>query len=494
MNKIRGYLLNAAKNKKIEITESLVNIPDDKNLKLSQANNKLILILKDSSDTTLNGYALIPKKEYKLSDGDLIKIDENITYSVFYEQGKRKSLDNPPDQANKKMKIASIFKTAKASPAIKTAAKQGDGVWKKLRPNVIAYIPENIKETSKVASFDLDGTLIKTKSGKRFPVDENDWVLLFPNITEKLKEISEDFKLVLFTNQRGLHNADDKVNAFKVKVTNILEKLGLTFLVFISTDSDKYRKPSPGMWDLLKNVTEADVEESFYVGDAAGRPGNKKLKINKDHSLADRLFAQNVGLKFYTPEEYFLDAPKSTYDPPKFDPSKVETGVYTIDLPKTPEMILMVGSPASGKSTFCKKVLIPAGYVYVNRDTLKTAQACLNAVKKALQEKKSVVVDNTNPSEEARKQFVLCAKNFKVPCRAFVMDVNTDMARHNNKFRQFTENTHQQVNDIIIYTYFKNFVQPEKKEGIDEIKKIEFKLDFENSDVGKYYRKFFLEK
>ena len=36
------------------------------------------------------------------------------------------------------------------------------------------------------------------------------------------------------------------------------------------------------------------MDASFFVGDAAGR--------TSDHSCADRLFAMNAGLKFFTPE------------------------------------------------------------------------------------------------------------------------------------------------------------------------------------------------
>lgn len=37
-----------------------------------------------------------------------------------------------------------------------------------------------------------------------------------------------------------------------------------------------------------------DMVESYFVGDAAGRP--------EDHAGTDRKWAMNAGLKFYTPE------------------------------------------------------------------------------------------------------------------------------------------------------------------------------------------------
>jgi bifunctional polynucleotide phosphatase/kinase len=50
---------------------------------------------------------------------------------------------------------------------------------------------------------------------------------------------------------------------------------------------------------------EIDMKESFYCGDAAGRP--KTDTRPKDFSDSDIKFASNVGLKFFTPEELFLD-------------------------------------------------------------------------------------------------------------------------------------------------------------------------------------------
>lgn len=48
---------------------------------------------------------------------------------------------------------------------------------------------------------------------------------------------------------------------------------------------------------MLRLLLAADLKESFFVGDAAGRPG--------DHSDSDKAFADAIGIPFMTPEEVF---------------------------------------------------------------------------------------------------------------------------------------------------------------------------------------------
>ena len=75
--------------------------------------------------------------------------------------------------------------------------------------------------------------------------------------------------------------------------------------------NDGFRKPGVMMWKhftaQLNNGVEVDFKESFYCGDAAGRPATKNRE--KDFSDSDLKFAKNTGLKFYTPESLFLDQP-----------------------------------------------------------------------------------------------------------------------------------------------------------------------------------------
>lgn len=62
---------------------------------------------------------------------------------------------------------------------------------------------------------------------------------------------------------------------------------------------------------------------SFYVGDAAGRPKNWASGKKKDHSTADRLMALNLDLKFETPEEHFLKHKAALYTLPQFNPKNL---------------------------------------------------------------------------------------------------------------------------------------------------------------------------
>ena len=59
------------------------------------------------------------------------------------------------------------------------------------------FYPKNHNYSENVAGFDMDGTIIKTKSGKVFPKDKNDWIFLFDNIPEKLNSLSNTNTIII---------------------------------------------------------------------------------------------------------------------------------------------------------------------------------------------------------------------------------------------------------------------------------------------------------
>lgn len=90
-----------------------------------------------------------------------------------------------------------------------------------------------------------------------------------------------------------------------------------------------------------------------------------------------RDFATNIGITYHTPEEYFLAAEVKSYKR-AFDPASL-LALHETGIPGTPfarrnqqEIVLCVGSPGAGKSTFYQTQLAPLGYERINQDILKT--------------------------------------------------------------------------------------------------------------------------
>ena len=114
---------------------------------------------------------------------------------------------------------------------------------------------------------------------------------------------------MFITNQNGLATGKTKVEDFRGKVEKIVQTLGVPLQLFAATAKHcVFRKPRPGFWEYLEKYKNGNIKidqsNSFYCGDAAGRVRGKG---KKDFSCSDRLFALNVGVKFYVPEELFLN-------------------------------------------------------------------------------------------------------------------------------------------------------------------------------------------
>jgi bifunctional polynucleotide phosphatase/kinase len=335
-------------------------------------------------------------------------------------------------------------------------------------------IDTGTKGSSKIAAFDLDHTLIKTKSGRVFPKDINDWIP-FPRSKDKIKELANNgFKIVVFTNQSGSKfNKKD----FTEKIENIAKKFDVRIQAFVSTDYGFYRKPSVGMYYLLEqNNDDRPIKESFYVGDAAGRP--KEGSRKKDFSDSDLKFALNLEIDFYVPEEFFVDKSKKfVYDKPDSIVDIVLDESVKIPKVKSQEMIIMVGPPASSKSTVSSKKRFK-DYVVVNQDILKTRTKVDRAIQKALKDKKSVIVDRKNEYIKNRKEFIEMAKVYDVPVRVFWFNIPKKLSEHLNMYR--TIMTGKRIPTIVFNKYFsetKGFQEPTLEEGLSDIIQIPFVIN-----------------
>ena len=139
--------------------------------------------------------------------------------------------------------------------------------------SIMNYISENglvykmididNKSSVKIASFDLDNTLIKTKSGNTFPKSFDDWTPLYDNIKNKLNELVEiGYIIVIFTNQKNL--PEENIPNFCQKIVNIMELYEINpdeYTYYISTRDNGYRKPMTGMFDSF--ITNNNINHIY---------------------------------------------------------------------------------------------------------------------------------------------------------------------------------------------------------------------------------------
>ncbi|KAJ8040482.1 Bifunctional polynucleotide phosphatase/kinase [Holothuria leucospilota] len=355
-----------------------------------------------------------------------------------------------------------------------------------------------VKGSSKIAGFDLDYTLIRPKSGRKWPTGPKDWMFLSDAVPEKLKKIhDEGFKIIIFTNQRGMEKGYTTPKDFMAKIDDIITALDFPIQTFVATGENQYKKPGTLMWDRMvkkhNDGVTVDLEESYFVGDAAGRAKNWAPGKPKDFSCSDRMFAANIGIGFYTPEEFFDGEDKAIFEWRSVNPREVLERAKTNQLDdeyhlETKDFVIFTGPPASGKSSFYHHFLEPHGYVWVNRDTMKTQAKCIEAAKKAIAEGKSVAIDNTNPSTAARAAFIDLTKKKDYTVRCFVMDTPLEVCHHLNMVRQNQSSGKiRRIPNIGFNVYKKNYQEPTTKEGFSEIKKIPFYPVFENKNDEKLF-------
>ncbi|KAJ8903911.1 hypothetical protein NDN08_000442 [Rhodosorus marinus] len=374
---------------------------------------------------------------------------------------------------------------------IKTAANSDEGLeeynlkWSR-DDDVLWAATKNfsLKEEEKelkVAAYDLDGTIIGTKSGKAVGKHAHDWRLYAHLVPEKLvKETDRGFVICIFTNQAGIKSNYTPEGMIRVKFQQVIRKLAVPCAIFVSCTYGYSRKPSTGMWKtFLRSVSNGKsiASSSFFVGDAAGR--------QKDFSDSDRKFARNCNLDFYTPEEYFYgDQDNSVRDLPlkgiDFKAMLVKEPTSLLDPPNAldslkageQQMIILIGYPGAGKSTFSEAHLTPLGVVRINMDTLGTKAKCFSLAQTSLAEGRSVVIDNTNPRPDSRGPFIDIAKARNIPARAFHFQASKDFAMHMSAVRR---NQGGRMIPPQAYALYNNgFRKPQLEEGFLDIVSVGF--------------------
>ncbi|CAI9757127.1 unnamed protein product [Fraxinus pennsylvanica] len=269
--------------------------------KLANEGAQTSMKISDEKKDAADGSVKRGAKGLKINHTDVVESNEQKQGNV-----KKQKLSTPSEGGELEISFSASDIKEKYKDAILLPK------WKAFQTIIFLERDDGLHDSSKIAAFDFDGCLAKT-SVKRVGADA--WSLMYPSIPEKLKSLyNDDYKLVIFTNESNIERWKNKrqaaVDSKIGRLENFIKLVKVPIQVFIACGlssgqpEDPFRKPKPGMWKIMEKQFNSglpiDMDRSFYVGDAAGRPN--------DHSDADIKFAQAIGLKFYAPEEYFMSS------------------------------------------------------------------------------------------------------------------------------------------------------------------------------------------
>jgi predicted kinase len=147
------------------------------------------------------------------------------------------------------------------------------------------------------------------------------------------------------------------------------------------------------------------------------------------------------------------------------------------------ELVIMIGLQASGKTTFARS-RFGETYRYVSKDLLRNnsrpARRQRQLIEEAFQQGLSVVVDNTNPTIEERKELIDLGRLYNAEITGYFFAVQLKQCLERNHAREGKA----RVPDIAIFATLKRLARPSYAEGFKKLFYVDNKGDqgFEVSD------------
>ena len=151
------------------------------------------------------------------------------------------------------------------------------------------------------------------------------------------------------------------------------------------------------------------------------------------------------------------------------------------------DCVILIGLPASGKSTFYRQRLA-ATHDLVSKDAMRNNRQPQRRqeqlIEKALADGRSVVVDNTNPRVADRAPIIAIARRLGANVAGYYFPAEAQVALRRNRARQGPD----RVPDVAIFVAKKRLEPPTYAEGFDHLFTVIVKEETRAFDVEEQAR------
>jgi len=186
----------------------------------------------------------------------------------------------------------------------------------------------------------------------------------------------------------------------------------------------------------LRDNQRSPFPKNCYKGSAKNIDSNDKLNFDEDQDWKSAVPKRKSNVDRHGKKSHQLSNPVWT---PKFVKpiSKPNSG----DAQFEQVMLLLVGIPGSGKSTFAYSLekAMPWRYRRINQDSLGTRKKCESLCRNSLKSGYSVVIDRCNFDSKQRLHFVKIATELNIPVDSIQFNIAVEKCIERCTSRKFHE-------------------------------------------------------
>jgi predicted kinase len=141
-----------------------------------------------------------------------------------------------------------------------------------------------------------------------------------------------------------------------------------------------------------------------------------------------------------------------------------------------PDLTILVGLQASGKSTFYRQYLAKT-HALISKDLLRNnkrpARRQVQLIRETLEAGRSAAIDNTNPTVELRKELIEIGREYAVTVVGYYFSARLADCLARNALRSGKE----RVPDVGLFSTVKALIRPSLAEGFDRLYYVTIGID-----------------